>query len=67
MKSRTRFHIDVFPLLPEQVKPEEKYRDEQADSGSHPDQRCANEVVFELVIGPTTHTKSKVLERPIEW
>ena len=28
MKGRTRFHIDVFPLLPEQVKPEEKHRDE---------------------------------------
>ena len=66
MKRRTRFHVNVFPLLPEQVKPEEKYRDDQADSGSHPDQWCADEIVFGLVIAPTTHTKSKVLEWPIE-
>jgi len=62
----TRFHVDVFPLLPEQVKPEEKHRDEQADSRSHPDPRCANEVVLDLVIAPSTHAESKVLERPIE-
>ena len=66
MKRRTRFHVNVFPLLSEQVKAEEKYRDEQADSRSHPDQRCADEVVFELAICPTTHAKSKVLEWPIE-
>lgn len=66
MKGRTRFHINVFPLLPEQEKPEEKYPDEQADSRSHPDQRCADEVVFELGISPTTHAKPKVLEWPIE-
>jgi len=60
------FHVDVFSLLPEQVKPEEKYCDEQADSRSHPDQRCADEIVFELAIAPTTHPKSKVLEWPIE-
>jgi len=61
-----RFHINVFPLLPKQGKAEEKYPDEQADSGSHPDQRCTDEVVFELVIAPTTHAESEVLERPIE-
>jgi len=63
----TGFHINVFPLLPEQEIPEEKYRDEQADSRSHPDQRRANEVVFELSIAPTAHAKSKVLQRPVEW
>jgi len=66
MKRRTRIHINVFPLLPEEVKPEEKHRDEQADGGSHPDQRCSNEVVFNLVITPTAHAKPKILERPIE-
>jgi len=66
MKGRTRFHVNIFPLLSEQEKPEEKYRDEQADSRSHPDQRCADEVVFELGISPATHAKSKVLEWPIE-
>jgi len=62
-----RFHVNIFPLLPEQEKAEEKYRDEQADSRSYPDQRRADEVVFELGISPTTHAKSKVLERPIKW
>jgi len=62
----TRLHVNVFPFLPEQVKPKEKHRDEQADSRSHPDQRCSNEVVFDLEIAPTAHAKSKVLERPIE-
>lgn len=66
MKGRTRFHVDIFPLLPEQVKPEEKYRDEQTDGRSLPDQRCADEVVLELLVAPTTHAKSKVLEWPIE-
>ena len=66
MKCRTRFHVNVFPLLPKQVKPEEKYRNEQADSRSYPDQRCTDEVVFELVIAPTTHAESEVLEWPIE-
>jgi len=66
MKGRTRFHVNVFPLLPGQVKPEKKYRDEQADGRSYPDQRCADEVVLELAIAPTTHTKSKVLEWPVE-
>jgi len=66
MKGRTRFHVGIFSLLPEQVKPEEKYRDEQTDSRSLPDQRCANEVVLELVVAPTTHAKSKVLEWPIK-
>jgi len=61
-----RFHVNVFPLLPKQAKPEEKYRNDQADSGSYPDQRCTDEVVFELVIAPTTHAESKVLEWPIE-
>jgi len=42
----TRLHVNTFPLLPEQVNPEEKYRDEQADSGSRPDQWGANEVVL---------------------
>ena len=66
MKRRTRFHVNVFPLLSEQEKPEEEHRDEQADSRPYPDQRCADEVVFELAIGPTAHAKSKVLEGPIE-
>ena len=66
MKCRTRFHVNVFPLLSEQEKPEEKYRDEQADSRSHPDQRCTDEVVFELGISPTTHAEPKMLEWPIE-
>ena len=66
MKGRTRLHVDIFPLLPEQVKPEEKHRDEQADGGSLPDQRCADEVVLDLLVAPTTHAKSKVLKRPIE-
>jgi len=66
MKCRTRFHVDIFPLLPEQVKPEEKHRDEQTDSRSLPDQRCADEVVLDLLIAPTTHAKSKALEWPIE-
>ena len=66
MKGRTRFHVGVFPLLPEQVKAEEEYRDKQADSRSHPDQRCTDEVILELEVTPTTHAKSKVLERPIE-
>lgn len=67
MKRRTRFHIHVFPLLSEQVKPEKKYADEQADGGSRPNQRGANEVVLGLIITPTAHAKSEVLERPIEW
>ena len=67
MKRRTRFHIYIFPLLPEQVKPEERYHDDQADSRSHPDQRCADEVVFGLLIAPTAHAKPEVLEWPIEW
>jgi len=46
MNGRTRLHVNTFPLLPEQVNPEEKYRDEQADSGSRPDQWGANEVVL---------------------
>jgi len=62
-----RFHVNEFPLLPEQEKAEEKYCDEQADSRSYPDQRCADQVVLELGISPATHAKSKVLERPIEW
>ena len=66
MKGRTRFHVDKFPLLPEQVKPEEKYRDEQADSRSLPDQRRADEVVLDLLVAPATHAKSKVLEWPVE-
>lgn len=66
MKRRTRFHINVFPLLPEQVQPEKKYTDEQAYGRSRPDQWRANEVVLYLIIGPTTHAKSEVLERPIE-
>jgi len=63
----TRFHVNVFPLLPEQVKPEKKHADEQAYGGSRPDQRRANEVVFDLIIGPTAHAEPEVLERPIEW
>ena len=66
MKHRTRFHIDVFPLLPEQVNPEEEYTHEQAKSGSNPDQRCADEIILGLVISPTAHAKAKVLEWPIE-
>lgn len=66
MKRRTRFHIDEFPLLSEQVQPEKKYADEQAYGRSRPYQRRANEVVLYLIIGPTAHAKSEVLERPIE-
>jgi len=62
----TRFHIDVFPLLPEQVNSEKEYAREQAESGSNPDQRRANEIILGLVISPTAHAKAKVLEWPIE-
>jgi len=62
----TRFHVNIFPLLPEQVKPEEEHCDEQADSRSLPDQRCTDEVVLDLLVAPTAHAKSKVLEWPIE-
>lgn len=67
MKRRTRFHIHIFPLLPEQVKPEKKYADKQTDGGSRPDQGCTDEIVLDLIVAPTAHAKPKVLERPIEW
>lgn len=65
--SRTRFHIDIPPLHPENINAKCKHADEQTGSGAPPDDGRANQVILALHIGPGAHTQAEPQQRPIAW
>ena len=65
--SRTRFHIDIPPLHPENINAECKHADKQTGGGAPPDYGRADQVILALHIGPGAHTQAEPQQRPIAW
>ena len=64
-KLLTRIHIGVFPLHTHEIYDEDGNGQCQAECAAPPNDRCTKEVIFALVVAPSTHTQTKSQEWPI--
>src|SRR5882762_10119568 len=61
----TWIHIEVLPLLPEQIYTEGTYGNQQTECPAPPDHRCTQKIIFGLIIAPAAHSQAQMKPRPV--
>lgn len=63
----TRIHVNILALLPQQIHSKDAHRQNQTESGTPPDNWGSNEIVFRLVVAPSTHPQAEFEPWPVSW
>lgn len=54
----TRFHVLVPSLLPDEIEANGEWKGEDTESPCPPDDGVTYQIILDLIISPTTHTKA---------
>lgn len=61
----SRRPVLILPLHSHEIEYQGENSDNHADRAAPPDNRCADQIILDLVVSPSTHSQAEVEERPI--